>query len=213
MAVGQVDEYRGKGGRDQQGLLARNDRSDGGQIERQGRALPERQGGGVGQGGQGAGQQQEERRVMPAVVGDVGPVEGGLLGRIVDRRIVGRGGRAVQRQPAGGPDVREVRAQGPSGIVDRAVRGRHQGQDRQSIGADQQQRIVAHALRRQPVAAPNGAERIGPGAARHVHRHRAGVLNFPLRRAPFPPRLSDALTRPPPWPTMGQTQATGAPRC
>ncbi len=82
-----------------------------------------------------------------------------LAGELL-RRIEGRIGVAAEDVSAGGIDVGEIGAERPALQVDRAVRGRDQEQKARRRGDQQRDGDQAHALAREPIAAPQ--HRAGP---------------------------------------------------
>ena len=86
------------------------------------RRLPDEQGGEIGQEGEQAGDEQERRRIMPAVEGHLRVAVQRLLDLSVRAPVPGLRRMAVQRHPARRVDVGIIGAERVAPRVERAVR-------------------------------------------------------------------------------------------
>jgi hypothetical protein len=110
---------------DSGGDVGRNDRADRQQIKPERDRLPDREREAIGHQRQRGGDEQKERRIVPAVELRRG-AEDHLLAGELPRRVERRRGIAVEHISARGVDIGEIGAERPALQVDAAVRGHDQ---------------------------------------------------------------------------------------
>jgi hypothetical protein len=152
LAVADIDENRREGGRDQRRFGSRQDRADGGQIGREACHEPDRKTPRIGKAGHENGDRKEERRIMPAIEWHLATAEDGLLGGMLQRRLIRRRRPALPGQGACGVDVGKIGAERLAVAIDQPVRKRDPAGDRNHADAEQDQAVAARPRRRKPGA-------------------------------------------------------------
>ena len=153
LPMAQRDEDCRKGGAPEQREGRLQPAPEHGEIERQGGALPNEEGGQIGQARQGAGDGQKKGRVIPGKNGGLRAKQR-LLAGDEGSEIIGRGGRPVGDHDAGRIEAREIGSERAVVPVQEAVQCQEEARQGDGVGEDQQDGIAPDPLPGDPRAHP-----------------------------------------------------------
>ncbi len=150
----QIDEYGRVGERDEHRHWPRDNGPHGYDIRRESGRHPYCEGPTIGHERENRGDEQEQRRIVPAVEGHVLPAEQPLLDRVLGCPVVSGVRLTSEGQCASGIDVGKIGAERLVIAIDHSMRERDPGHRADDIGCKENSRVTAQSRRGQPRSGP-----------------------------------------------------------
>ena len=156
-----------------------DDRPDGERVSRKGDQHPGGERREVRHQRQQAGDEQERRRIEPGKITIEAAPERGVFGRLVDGPVVDRRRVTFEHEPAGGPDIDEIRRDAVAVGVDHPVAERKGGSQKHRL-RDAKRKQHQFGRLAQAKVAGGGWSGIGEG---HLVRNPKGLPHDPMTAA------------------------------